>query len=691
MECNFLDKLAEAIVNKRKKIILIFVLLCIICAVLTRFTNVTYDLTVLLPEDSPSTKAIKAVSEEFGMPGSVRALIYDVSVAEAEQYKQNILAVDGVTDCIWLDDFEDIYKPAEFFSGSNIDKYYKDNNALFYIYFTNGDYDSQTGESLLEVEEILGDAGVVYGSALTGSEARQITDKQITSITLWIVPIMFLILLLATTSWFEPVLFMISIGVSVLLNMGTNAFLPQVTFITQSMSTALQLAISMDYSIFLLHRFGEERKKGMDINAAMVSALKKSFSAVSSSSVTTIVGFVALVFMRFRLGADMGYVFAKGIAFSLICVLVFLPAITIYCAKIIEKTQHHSFLPNMRGIGKFAYSARYFIVILVVVIVIPTYLAQSKNDFVYGNATISNSANSISYKNRMEIENIYGTYNPVVLIVKSGEPAKESAMSNDLLGLSYVTELQSISSLAGAYIPQEFLPDSAVGMFKNDRYSRMILNITSGEESLETFETIDKINEIAGRYYDDFGLAGSSVATKDIRDVASSDFANVNLIAILLVGVVLLVAFRNLSLPVLLVFVIESAIFVNMAMPYFENSTITFIGYMVVSSIQLGATIDYAILLTSHYLEHRAEMGKKDSIIKAMETAGPSILTAASILISAGLVIFFISQLSAVSELGLLIGRGALLSMIMVFVLLPAVLVVFDKAINFTKLNKRNK
>ncbi len=677
-----MNKFAEFVVGRRKLIILFFAIAVVASIFMSMTVDINYNLSKYLPEDMESKRSLSILEEEFGLTSSARVMVPNVDIAEARTIKEEISCVDGVASVVWADDVIDTYQPEEFIDPSVMQEYYKDAKALFLVNFSSGDYDPNTGNAIDEIKRIVGDEGSIYGPASTGKEIREVTLEQMTEITVILVPIIIIVLLLATTSYFEPVLFLIVVGVSILLNLGTNAFIGEVSFATQSMTTALQLAISMDYSIFLLHRFGEERKQGLNVEEAMKNAIKKSFSSVSASAMTTVMGFLALLFMQFKIGTDMGLVFSKGIILSLLCVMVLLPPVAIIFSKAIERTHHRSLMPSFKSFGRLVYKFRYASMIIVVLLIVPSFLAQQSNDFVYGGSTISDSEESDSYRNKVQIEEAFGPFNPTVVLVPSYDISKEVALSNELMALQTVVSVQSLSSLVDTRVPEEMLPAEVVSQFKSGNYSRMIVTLSTEEEGEEAFCTIEQMREICQKYYpDEYGITGATASTYDIKTAAGSDYTVVNLLAILAVMLILIATFRSVILAAALVFSIEAAIFINMAIPYFSGNTLSYIGFMVVSAIQLGATIDYAILLTNRYLENRKKFDKRESCVRSIEHAGGSILTSAGILCIAGFVIGNVSSIATVSELGILLGRGALLSLLMVFMFLPSILVSLDRVI----------
>ena len=368
-------------------IIIVFMILTVICTCLSTLVGVNYNFADYLPEDAPSTNALNVMEEEYSQPiPNMRVVIYDVSIPDALEYKEKIKKAEGVKEVTWLDDSIDIYQPLELADQDTVETWYKNSDALFSVTVSSDDTEKKAAVDA--IREIIGDDNAMSGTAVTDVLSPVHTSQEIQKIMLIALPIVFIILLLTTTSWFEPVLFMITIGVAIMLNRGTNLIFGEISFVTNAAGSVLQLAVSMDYSIFLLHRFAENRQEGGNVQDAMMKAVKQSMGSVLSSGLTTVTGFAALILMRFRIGPDMGYVMAKAIVFSLICVLCFLPALAISTYKLIDKTRHRAFWPDFHKFAKVVMKVRIPALLLATLLLIPCYIAQGKNDFLYGSSRV---------------------------------------------------------------------------------------------------------------------------------------------------------------------------------------------------------------------------------------------------------------------------------------------------------------
>ncbi|MEG2212678.1 MAG: MMPL family transporter [Clostridiales bacterium] len=468
--------------------------------------------------------------------------------------------------------------------------------------------------------------------------------------------------------------------------MGTNIIFHQVSFITFSMAAVIQLAVSMDYSIFLSHRYDEERAKGLTVRQSIMTACKASFAAVSSSAMTTICGFSALIFMQYGIGADIGLVLAKGVFLSFVCVMLLLPVLLVLFAGLIERTRHRSFIHFSPAFCKIVVKLRWVLLAAGVLLVIPAYLGQLNVDFLYGDSSGTGSGDQMS-REKEAIEDVFGISAQMVLLMPNGDIVAEQELVADLEQTPGVKSVQAVVNLADPAIPRELLPTALLDNFVGSEYGRIIVNVTTVTENPAMFTVVEKIRAAAAAYYGDrYYLVGKAASIADIRDSVQVDIRETNIISMVAVGVIILLVFRSLLLPVLLVAVIQSAIYINMAVPFFLGQPLVFIGYLIVGSLQLGATIDYAILMASRYIEARAVLPKKEAAAEAIGRSGISVLTSGLILTTAGLAEAYLSALPSISSIGMLIGRGALLSACMVLVILPALLIIFDRPLQILTL-----
>lgn len=685
------------IIRKRHVIEKVFIFLTILSVICTLFVKINYDLTEYLPEFAPSKIGINIMEEEFGYPGTARIMISDVSIYEAKLYKDHIENVNGVDMVMWADTTTDIYQSSLFINYEDIEDYYKDNYAVMDVTFEEGDTSSKTHKAIDEIKKITGDKGYFTGSAVQNKSLSETLIREVAIAMVLAVIMIAAVLCLTTKSWFEPFLFLLIMGIAIILNMGSNLMLGTISFLTFSVAAILQLAIAMDYSIFLLHSFTREKEAGNEPEQAMENAIKNSVSSILSSGATTIVGFIVLALMNFSIGRDMGIVLAKGIVISLLTVLLLMPALILRWTEKIEKSEHRSFMPSFNPLGKFLYKIRYIILAFTIIIVIPAYTAQSMNDFLYGNDALGSSPGTKVYEDEQKINSIFGKSNLLLAIVPNTSMVTEKKLDDEISDLSYVKSVMSLSGTLPEGIPESIIPKSITSQLHTEKYSRIMIFIKTSNESKAAFQYTNEIEKIVLKYYPkDSHLVGVTPSTQDIKEIITEDYKRVNILSLLGVAVVILLTFKSVVIPLVVMIPIEVAIFINMSIPYLKGDKMIFMGYIIVSCLQLGATIDYSILVTNNYLECRKNMTKKEAAIESISLSSLSVLTSGIILTSVGYGLFFTSTVSAIGDIGHLVGRGALFSMLLVLGLLPVLLTIFDKLIfhnisKFTTNIRKNK
>ena len=648
-----------------------------ICVGLQFFVSVNYDMKDYLPEDSPSTEAIDIMEDEFSSSvPNANVMMKDMTVQEALQFKKELEDIDGVSDVTWLDDAIDTKTPLEMVDDELVETYYKDGNALFSFNIRDGEEVEITDK----VYDLIGEDNALTGDALDNATQQKAAFSETMFAAGLLVPIIIIILVLSTTSWLEPVFFLTAIGVSVLINLGTNIFLGEISYVTQSVAPILQLAVSLDYAIFLLHSFQDYRDEGHPPQEAMHLAIGRSFPAIIASASTTFFGFIALTFMNFEIGSDLGLNLVKGIVLSFLSVMIFLPALTLMFYKGIDKTQHKPFIPKFKHVGKFVMKIRIPVVLIVVLLLVPAFLAQNQITFIYGIGEQEETTRP--GLDESEIEDVFGKNTDIVLLVPRGDVATEERLVDDVNDLTHVTNTLSYVTAVSAVIPEEYIDEDVKEEFYSEHYSRIIITTDLGDEGEEAFEVIEEVKEIADNYYGaDYYTLGESVTLYDMKNVVEKDNTVVNLLTVVTIAFVLLVTFKSLMFPVLLLLTIQASVWINLSVPYFTDEPLVFIGYLIVSTVQLAATVDYAILLTVEYRDNRKIMPAFPAVKKTLDDKLFSIVISASILSSVGFILWITSSDPIVSSIGLLLGRGALLAFTMVVLLLPAMLVLLDKII----------
>lgn len=679
-----MERLVRVLIRFRVVVISATLLLLLFSAFSSRLVGINYDLAQYLPEDSMTKISIDVAKNEFGYSGMAEVMVEDVDLNKALEIKNVILGIDGVKGIVWLDDLADLSIPFEMLPRSVTDNYFKDDCALYRVEFIGSDYSSLTVKALDDIGIALKDYKSYYGGTAQDSKTvREIVSDEILGISAVVVPICILILIFASRSWIEPLIYLIVIGVSILFNMGTNIIFKDISFITHSMSAVLQLAISLDYSLFIFHRYVEERDKGTEYTSAIAIAVKRSFVSVFASAMTTVAGFAALLFMRYRIGADMGLVLAKGVILSFFSAILIMPVVLYMFRKVIDRTAHRDFVPSFDRLSRMTVKMRYVFAVSGALILVVAFLAQQNNTFIYGDTSRGDGNDAIGQMtDKAVIAEKFGTYNPLALMVPRGSVSKEAELSAELEDTAGIRSVIAFVTVIDPSIPYEMVPPETLDMFYSQNYARITILLESGKESPENFAAVESIRVSAEKKYPgSWYLVGKASSVADIRDSVEKDSSGVMLFSILAVFLIVMLSLRSFAIPVILIAVIQGSIWINMSIPYFTGTGLVFIGYMIISALQLGATIDYAILLSGRYKDFRLTMTPKNAAAAAVSTAGISVTVSSMILAVAGFAEGFMSQIPSVSAIGILLGRGAALSGIMVIFVLPGLLVLFDQFI----------
>lgn len=723
---------------KAKIILTVFLVVTIIAGILITQVNVNYDLKEYLPDDSKSVAALEIYDEEFPSGTYALLMIESDSVQDVLDIKAEIKGIAHVTEVVWLDNIlnevtfaailSDLAPLAQVFmqatldaylqSGlsypeafmelmvlfpedakaaleDQIDNYYVDGYAKMQIMLDLKQSSLQTGEVIDEVISLLENAEMTFylsGGVISTLYTRNTVSGEVMKITLVIIPIVLIILLIMTPAFFDLVIFGIVAAIAIILNLGTNVFLSNISFITQSMAIALQLAISLDYIIFIVNRYHKERDLGQGVDEALKLSMAKVKSPVIASALTTGVSFLALIFMRFSIGLDIGIVFAKAIFFSLLSSMILVPILIKIFAKLIDKSKHKVLMPRFGKIAKFIYKFRYVFLVFLIAIIVPAYYFQSHNQFIYGDSALTSSKGSIYYEDTLAIEREFG-YDNRIIVLTERDMTKEGIFYQTVLSDA---DLPLNSIQAGIYFVQTIsdplVLESYLANFYTEDYEIMILSFDMKEETEATKAVVDKLYlylENAG--FEEAYLIGSSPIAYEIQDVISTDYFYVTLIALFAVMVIIFITFRNLLMPLILPLVIVASVFFTMSIPYFTGDSLVFLAYLIVSTILLGATIDYAILFGKSYLELRETHNKNDSIQIAIADSAPSIMTSAIIFAASGLSIALISSVFTISQIGMQIAIGATTSLLFVLVLLPQLIYIFDRWIKRSNVKEIKK
>lgn len=694
--------ISDIVVKYKKWIVSLFAIILIIFGYLALQLNINYDMTDYLPEDANSTKAIEIMSKEFGGAlTNAYVLVKDVDVDEAIKYKEKIKNVEGVEIVAWIDDSLDVNMLKAITTGDfsklaidnsnqgnvatedslanvkeTIEQYYKDENALFYVTIKDGD----ERKAVDKIYDIVGDKGGMTGTAVDQASSQSMALNETIKSICVLGPLVIIVLLLATTSWIEPFIFLITIGMAIIINLGLCIFNGEISYVTLAVGPILQLAVSIDYAVFLCHSFEKNRKNGLRTDASMKKAMKESFKSISASALTTLFGFAALLFMKFKLGLDMGVPLVVGVVISFVCVMLFLPAFLLLTHKLVEKTKHKSFIPDFKRLGGWLIKPRWLVIIAAILLVIPAYNAQKDNNFTYG--TGEPSSESRIAKDTKTQNDIFGKQNMIVIMVPKDNVNKEDKLTKELLENKHISKIISYTTIIGKDVPISALPEETVEQFYGDNYARVVLYTDLDTEGKEAFSALEEIQNTVTKYFDDdWYMCGATPNMYDMKVTVTEDQKLVDLITIIAIFFILLIEFKSIIIPLILIAVIKFAFWVTLSIPYLMNNPICYIGYIVVSAVMMGATIDYAILFTDNYLKNRHTMTKFDAMKETLNKNIKSVLVSALILALAGFSLAFISTENVVQVLGSLLGEGAVIAFILSLILLSSLLIMFDKLI----------
>lgn len=673
--------IADFIVDNNLAIFRLVLVMVVACLIMSPFVQINYDLTKYLPDYAPSKVAIDKMRDTFGYPGTGRLMLKDVTLYEAKDYKDKLEKVDGVDRILWCDMTNSIYSSADFIDYEGIEDYYKDGYAVMDVTFKEGDTSKRTHHAIDEMEEIIGDRGYIVGMSPTNKFTEENVEKEMSMILGMAVVLIFIILMLTTTSYFEPILFLTVIGAAIAINKGTNLALGTISYITNNISAVIQLATSMDYSIFLLQAYEREREGGLDKVSALKKGLMTTIRTVLSSSLTTFFGFIVLVLMQFKMGWDLGIVMSKSIICSLLMVIFFMPALLLKWSDLIDKTRHKPLLPDFHEFGKVINRISPMVLTVVLALALPLFVAQNLNNFMYGPDATGTGEKTAIYNQTQEINDKFGRSNMLVAIFPNDDPVKERELTEELEDRDYVKKVLGMTAYLPEGMYEDILPSNITEMFHKDGYTRLLVYIKTKPESAAAYQYYNEVADTIKSYYGEENtyLAGNTPTTLDMEEILKKDYTMVNTLAIISIFLVVAISFHSGVTPIGAMIPIMAAIYLNMTFPYLIGKDLIFIAYAVVSCIQLGSTIDYAILNIENYTQARKlGLNKHDAAVSMVENSFASMLTSGGILIVCGYIVYFISTSPAICEVGHLVGRGAVFSVFFVTTLMPAVMKLMD-------------
>ena len=677
-----MEKISRAIAKNRIFILIVAIVLLIPSAIGYFSTKVNYDILSYLPNDLETREAQKILKDQFDCGSLAMLIVEGMDNKDVSKLKEKVSDVDGVSEVIWIDDALDISVPKEILPASVRDMLFSDDSTLMIVKLKDTDASENTEKAIEEIRSITGKQAFLSGIGGVIKDTKDLADKETPIYILIAVILSVIILSLTMESFVIPIIFMLSIGIAVVYNMGTNIIFGEISYITKALSAVLQLAVTMDYSIFLLNRYDEERANNSNNIDAMAVAIQKTISSIAGSSLTTIAGFLALCIMELGFGKDIGFVMAKGVVFGVICTITVLPAMILAFDKLIHKYKHKTLLPKFGKSSAFVIKHYRLFVIIGAIVLIPAIIGNNNTKVYYNlDESLPKDLPSIVANNKLKSEyNMMSTN--IILIRDDLEGYKVNKMIDELKEIDGVTSVVGLEDILGARIPESFIPQDLLKKIKNGGYEEIMLNSEYKAASNEVAVQLEKINNVVKKYDKDGLVGGEAPLTEDLITIADSDFNRVSIASILAIFIIILFVFKSAIIPILLVVSIELAIFINLGIPFYMGTSIPFISSIVIGTIQLGATVDYAILLTSRFKEELALNSDKKKAMKiALQSSSRSIVTSALTFFGATAGVGIISDMEMISSLCTLMSRGAIISMFVILFVLPGILLLCEKLI----------
>lgn len=676
-------KVGKKIVKFRVPILILSIILLIPAVWGYMNTRINYDVLTYLPEDIETMQGQEIMTNDFGIGAFSMLMVDGMEDKEIVKLKEKVEKVDGVENVLWYDSLADISVPQSVLPSKLYDEYNTEDGTMMAVFFKDGTSSDETMKAITEIRKITGEQCFLSGMSAIVEDTKELAEKETPLYVLIAVALSALVLAITMESIFVPVLFLLSIGIAIVYNLGTNVFFGEISYITKALAAVLQLGVTMDYSIFLMHSYQEQQVRyNGDKERAMAHAISQTFSSVIGSSVTTVAGFIALCFMSFTLGKDIGIVMAKGVIFGVLVCVTVLPSMILCCDKLIEKTKHKPLLPDIGRISDKV-TKRYVIYVVAFVILLFPAIYGNNHTGVYYNLDESLPKDLPSVIANTKLKEDYNMNTTHMILVDSSVAGSDvKKMSQEIEKVDGVKWVLGLDNLVGSGVPADMLPESVTSMLKNDKYQLLMVNSTYKVATDKVNKQIEEIDKILDKYDEGAMLVGEAPLTKDLINITDTDFKRVSAVSIGIVFVIILLLFKSVTIPVILVGVIEFAIFVNMGIPFYTGTKLPFVASIVIGTIQLGATVDYAILMTTRYQRERSRgAGKFDAITTAHKFSAQSIIVSALSFFAATIGVGLYSNIDMISSLCILMARGALISMVVVVLILPSLFMVFDKII----------
>ena len=676
-------KVGKKIVKFRVPILILSIILLIPAVWGYVNTRINYDVLTYLPEDIETMQGQEIMTNDFGIGAFSMLMVDGMEDKDIVKLKEKVEKVDGVANVLWYDSLADISVPQSMLPSKLYDEYNTEDGTMMAVFFKDGTSSDETMKAVTEIRKVTGKECFLSGMSAIVEDTKELAEKETPLYVLIAVALSALVLAITMESIFVPVLFLLSIGIAIVYNLGTNVFFGEISYITKALAAVLQLGVTMDYSIFLMHSYQEQQVRyNGDKERAMAHAISQTFSSVIGSSVTTVAGFIALCFMSFTLGKDIGIVMAKGVIFGVLVCVTVLPSMILCFDKLIEKTKHKPLLPDIGRISDKV-TKRYVIYVVVFVILLFPAIYGNNHTGVYYNLDESLPKDLPSVIANTKLKEDYNMNTTHMILVDSSVAGSDvKKMSQEIEKVDGVKWVLGLDNLVGSGVPADMLPESVTSMLKNDKYQLLMVNSTYKVATDKVNKQIEEIDKILDKYDEGAMLVGEGPLTKDLINITDTDFKRVSAVSIGIVFVIILLLFKSVTIPVILVGVIEFAIFVNMGIPFYTGTKLPFVASIVIGTIQLGATVDYAILMTTRYQRERSRgAGKFDAITTAHKFSAQSIIVSALSFFAATIGVGLYSNIDMISSLCILMARGALISMVVVVLILPSLFMVFDKII----------
>lgn len=689
------------LISKHHVIVLIVSILLIIPAVFGMVnTRVNYDMLSYLPDDLDTVKGQDILLNEFGKGAFSYVIVENMEDKEVAKLREQIIKVNHVSDAIWYDSIASIDIPKEVLPDKIYDAFNSENSTIIAVFFDSSSSSEETIEAVEQIRKITDKKVFISGIYALVVDLKNLCEKEEPIYVAIAVACALLAMMIFSDCWITPILFLINIAMAILYNMGTNFLFGSISYITKALVAVLQLAVTMDYSIFLWHSYQDMKKQHDDNVEAMAYAIKETFISIASSSLTTIAGFLALCFMSYKIGKDLGIVMAKGVVFGLISCVTILPSLILIFDKLISKTMHKSLIPNMNKFSGFVTKNYLAFVIIAICLFIPSTIGYAKKPIYYDFTKILetedgegiNQDDILSIVADMKLKEEYGVSSTHMILCDAKMNAtKATTMLSELEKVNGVKLVLGYNSLVSDTIPEEIIPDRLTSILKSNNWQLILVNSEYTASTTDCNNQLENLNKIIKNYDDNAMLIGEAACTKDLISITDVDFKVVSLVSIAFIFVIILFTFKSITLPVILVAIIEFAIFLNLGLTFYTKTDMAFIIPVCISTIQLGSSVDYAILLTSKYKKERLNnKDRKEAVKDALASSSSSIITSAFGMFFATIGVAIYSEINVISTMCNLLARGAIFSMLAVLIVLPGLLIIFDKVIFKTSLDFKN-